>query len=153
MTDATQAEIERLRAEKTPADMVKALQVYIEWVGALHDENCPEDDTCDCSCKPVNDGINAAVRYLEAKALADASLLRLREYVQHKKDCLLFKHTACNGQCPATFRREEATYGCVEDAGHAGPHKSYGGYLEWVEEICTCGLTALTSALSIPKTE
>src|SRR5690348_9650624 len=40
--------------EKTPADALKA---YAEWCGGVHDEGCPEDDTCDCSGKWINDGI------------------------------------------------------------------------------------------------
>lgn len=48
----------------TPKEMAAALNVYIEFFGAVHDDGCPCDDTCDCGGKVVNDGINAAVRYL-----------------------------------------------------------------------------------------
>lgn len=39
---------------------------YVEWHGGIHDDDCPQDDTCDCSGKPINDGVNAACRYLAA---------------------------------------------------------------------------------------
>lgn len=53
-------------ASGEPAD---ALEKYVEWHGGVHDEECPEDDTCDCSWKWVNDGVNAAVRYLRAASV------------------------------------------------------------------------------------
>jgi hypothetical protein len=46
-----------------------AVQQYAEWHGGIHDDDCPSDDTCACSGKPINDGVNAACRYLEALAV------------------------------------------------------------------------------------
>jgi hypothetical protein len=51
--------------------MADAVCKYVEWHGGIHDDGCPQDDTCDCSAKPINDGVNAACRYL-------AELARLR---------------------------------------------------------------------------
>ena len=42
------------------------LEQYARWTGGVHDQGCPEDDTCDCSGKPANDAINDAVRYFDA---------------------------------------------------------------------------------------
>jgi hypothetical protein len=42
----------------------QAIVAYVEWFGGLHDGECPEDDTCDCSGKPINDGVNAACKFL-----------------------------------------------------------------------------------------
>jgi hypothetical protein len=43
-----------------------ALRAYIDWCGGVHDEHCPEDDTCDCSGKWINSGLNEALRILAA---------------------------------------------------------------------------------------
>lgn len=48
--------------------MAEMLEAYIVHHGPMHDDDCPGDDTCECSAKPVHDGINAAVRYLQAEA-------------------------------------------------------------------------------------
>lgn len=45
---------------------LKALSAYIEWHGAMHTDDCPCDDTCDCPKKWINDGINALHRRLSA---------------------------------------------------------------------------------------
>lgn len=44
--------------------MRDAVETYAEWCGGVHDDLCPEDDTCDCSVKWVNDGVNTTVRFL-----------------------------------------------------------------------------------------
>lgn len=46
--------------------MAKALIAYAEWCGGVHDDECPSDDTCECSGKWINDGVTETVRYLEA---------------------------------------------------------------------------------------
>jgi hypothetical protein len=46
--------------------MLEALETYVEWNGPCHDEGCPADDTCNCSQKWVNDGVNSACRFLRA---------------------------------------------------------------------------------------
>jgi hypothetical protein len=43
----------------------EAMCKYVEHHGAIHDENCPEDDTCNCSWKPVNDAVNRVVNTLQ----------------------------------------------------------------------------------------
>lgn len=40
--------------------IVDAIAFYAEWNGAIHEYECPEDDTCDCKYKWVNDGVQAA---------------------------------------------------------------------------------------------
>lgn len=51
----------------TDAQMALALEAYAEWHGPVHHDGCPEDDTCDCGGKWINDGVNAAVRRLRAE--------------------------------------------------------------------------------------
>jgi hypothetical protein len=43
-----------------------AFQEYCEYHGAVHDDDCPCDDTCVCSQKPFNDRVNAASRMLDS---------------------------------------------------------------------------------------
>lgn len=47
-------------------ELVKKLEVYVEWNGPEHEDDCPGDDTCDCEYKPMNDGINEVHRFLSA---------------------------------------------------------------------------------------
>lgn len=55
------------RAVGTPTDqMAMAIEKFAQWCGAVHDADCPEDDTCECSGKWINDGITAAVNYLRS---------------------------------------------------------------------------------------
>ncbi len=49
----------------------KAWEGLIEYCtqsGPLHDDECPCDSTCDCGCKWMNDGANAACHLLCALA-------------------------------------------------------------------------------------
>lgn len=46
------------------AAMASGLERYAQWCGGVHDQGCPEDDTCSCSCKSTNDAVNGAVRFL-----------------------------------------------------------------------------------------
>lgn len=48
----------------TPEQMADAVEKYAEWCGGVHDDGCPQDDTCACDGKWINDGITAAVNYL-----------------------------------------------------------------------------------------
>ena len=42
--------------------LMEALKLSAEWSGAFHIAPCPQDDTCDCAGKPVNDKINEAYK-------------------------------------------------------------------------------------------
>ena len=44
---------------------------YVEWFGAVHQDDCPADDTCGCDGKPMNDGANLAIDLLTALAARD----------------------------------------------------------------------------------
>ena len=37
---------------------VAALKLIVDRFGPFHDDDCPGDDTCSCSAKPLNDEIN-----------------------------------------------------------------------------------------------
>jgi hypothetical protein len=49
-------------------EMSERLAQYLEYCGAIHDVDCPEDDTCDCAWKPVNDAANEAYRFIKDEA-------------------------------------------------------------------------------------
>lgn len=49
-------------------EAIAGLKKHIEWNGPDHDDDCPGDDTCECSMKPMNDGVNAAYRVFKACA-------------------------------------------------------------------------------------
>jgi hypothetical protein len=54
---------ERLQvAEDALARLTAAVLPYVEWWGAAHEADCPEDDTCRCNGKPINDALNAALK-------------------------------------------------------------------------------------------
>jgi hypothetical protein len=46
-------------------ELLEALKLYVDVVGGVHDSGCPEDDTCDCKWKYVNDQVNAAIAKVE----------------------------------------------------------------------------------------
>lgn len=69
--DEIEASLDRCVARmqaSSPTEVIKALEQYLDWHGSIHDEDCPEDDTCDCSWKPVNDGVNVALTHLREAA-------------------------------------------------------------------------------------
>jgi hypothetical protein len=43
----------------------EALEKYVEWHGAAHEVGCPQDDTCDCKGKSVNELVNCALKQPE----------------------------------------------------------------------------------------
>jgi hypothetical protein len=53
---------------ETPAPLTREqFALLVEYVvdhAGDHDDDCPEDATCECSMKPRNDAVNAACRYL-----------------------------------------------------------------------------------------
>ncbi len=48
--------------------LLAAFKLYVEWHGGAHEADCPEDDTCDCEGKPVNDAVNESIAAMEADA-------------------------------------------------------------------------------------
>jgi hypothetical protein len=38
------------------------LRSYVEWAGAVHEADCPGDDTCNCEGKMINDAVNEALK-------------------------------------------------------------------------------------------
>lgn len=57
----TRAELERLTPEQ-----IKLHEQYVVAHAADHDDDCPCDDTCECSMKARNDAVSAVCRYLAA---------------------------------------------------------------------------------------
>ena len=53
------------RVEQQRDELVAAIRTVVEQFGPWHDDDCPGDDTCDCSAKPIHDAVNAAVRNAE----------------------------------------------------------------------------------------
>jgi hypothetical protein len=70
----------------------KALETYVEWHGALHDDDCPGDDTCSCSTQWVNNGVNEACRLIRnglaslTASVSTAQVQALREKYRAKAD-------------------------------------------------------------------
>jgi hypothetical protein len=57
---AESARDEARKARDWPSEaQLEGLKDYVVWQGAAHIPGCPEDDTCDCSCKPMNDAVNS----------------------------------------------------------------------------------------------
>jgi hypothetical protein len=55
---ASDAELRLMIAAPKLRDALKAVVLQF---GPWHDDDCPCDDTCDCSAKPLHDAINAAL--------------------------------------------------------------------------------------------
>ena len=43
-------------------EQLSGLRDYAIWQGGAHDDGCPEDDTCECSGKRLNDAVNSIIR-------------------------------------------------------------------------------------------
>lgn len=50
---------ELAEANRRIAELEAGLDEFCDVYGATHEDDCPEDDTCECSGKPFNDRINA----------------------------------------------------------------------------------------------
>lgn len=48
-------------------ELLDALRLVVDTFGPWHDDDCPCDDTCDCSAKPVHDAVNAAIKKAEGR--------------------------------------------------------------------------------------
>ncbi len=70
----------------------KALEAYLVYHGAVHEDECPGDDTCECEWKWMNDGANDSYRLLTALAGEVATLTarvqRLETALRAELDCL-----------------------------------------------------------------
>jgi len=71
-------------AHECPDTIVDILREVVERFGPWHDEDCPADDTCDCSAKPLHDRINAA-------------LTRQATYDSGSEDCAICHKATQNG--------------------------------------------------------
>lgn len=56
----TGADFERCKA--LVGQITAVVTELVENHGPWHDEDCPGDDTCDCTAKPMHDAINAAMK-------------------------------------------------------------------------------------------
>jgi hypothetical protein len=66
-----------------------AVVKYAEWCGGVHDDGCPEDDTCDCSGKWINDGVTDAVNCLRQLAEASQRIEALQAEVDRRIEPLV----------------------------------------------------------------
>jgi predicted nuclease with TOPRIM domain len=56
---AAQAKIAELEKEMNELRRCgDGLREYVMWYGGMHDFDCPEDDTCECSDRWINDAVN-----------------------------------------------------------------------------------------------
>jgi hypothetical protein len=92
--------------------MAENLAKYAEHNGGIHDEDCPGDDTCSCSGKPLNDAANGACRLL-------AQLAPLVDEIPRRVSL----HLTC---LPANLKEitrglENGFFGPPVPLGHRGP--------------------------------
>jgi hypothetical protein len=59
-------------------DIADGLERYVVDNGADHDDDCPCDDTCECSRKPINDAANSACRLIRAMAESGSGTLKAK---------------------------------------------------------------------------
>jgi hypothetical protein len=57
-----------VRACNAHDELLAALKAVVDMFGPWHDDDCPADDTCDCSSKPIHDAINAAIAKAEGRS-------------------------------------------------------------------------------------
>lgn len=62
------AEAASLRLREALKGTVAVLKEYVEWFGAVHGQDCPADDTCDCIGGALNKRVNEAI--MKAEGLA-----------------------------------------------------------------------------------
>jgi hypothetical protein len=48
-------------------ELLVALKSVVFHFGPWHDDDCPGDDTCACSAKPIHDLVNAAIAKAEGR--------------------------------------------------------------------------------------
>lgn len=62
------ADAASLRLREALKGTVAVLKEYVEWFGAVHGQDCPADDTCDCIGGALNKRVNEAI--MKAEGLA-----------------------------------------------------------------------------------
>jgi hypothetical protein len=71
-------------AHECPDTIADILREVVDRFGPWHDEDCPADDTCDCSAKTLHDRINTA-------------LSRQAEYDSGSEECAICHKATQNG--------------------------------------------------------
>lgn len=67
----SRADIDHLFTELDEArDLLKKI---VLWHGGVHHQDCPEDDTCNCEGKPINDRINRFLTGTDGKTRVGAA--------------------------------------------------------------------------------
>lgn len=125
--------------------MLKAVEAYVEYYGAVHDEDCPADDTCDCSSRWINAGVSAAMHYLEKHAALKSKPEREHPYMTDR-----FSQGTCEAirgegphplericDQPAALRYPAMGGGYARlCAKHGEPHRAHCGEWNGVEWSC-----------------
>lgn len=48
-------------------ELLAVLKEYVEWQGAVHVGECPEDDICRCAGKVINDRVNGVIAKVDGR--------------------------------------------------------------------------------------
>lgn len=73
---------------------VQAVMDYIEWAGPRHDDDCPQDDTCNCQQWAGNDAFNLAIIRMHNQLGMAAELTRLRAERDKLREMLVARDNA-----------------------------------------------------------
>lgn len=76
LVPAIEQATKRVRAE----DLLR-LRAYVVAQGPIHDDDCPGDDTCECSWKPTLDVVNALCRLADSTGACPGATYRHKHYL------------------------------------------------------------------------
>ena len=66
---------------------IDGLEVFLEDSGPLHDQDCPCDDTCQCSYKIANDGADICCKFLKQFSIDEVEKLNAGPGIAGIKSC------------------------------------------------------------------
>lgn len=90
---------------KTLQDALDGIDPYIEYHGGIHDDDCPGDDTCDCSGKVINGGLNGGYRliWLVDKRIKKVLEMELERHDGSGEECFREAQVILRGERDARY--------------------------------------------------